>query len=110
MPEDVRQIIVVDNASEDGSVEWLRGQKDILLIENQENRGFPAGCNQGIAAADADADIFLLNNDTILPENALFWLRMGLYESEKNGAVGSVSNCVGNHQQAGGIRGGRRPA
>ncbi len=105
VPEDVRQIIVVDNASEDGSVEWLRGQKDILLIENQENRGFPAGCNQGIAAADADADIFLLNNDTILPENALFWLRMGLYESEKNGAAGSVSNCVGNHQQAGGIRG-----
>lgn len=91
-PESAREIIVVDNASEDGSVEWLRKQKDILLVENKENRGFPAGCNQGIERSSARADIFLLNNDTILPENALFWLRMGLYDDEKNGMAGSVSN------------------
>ena len=104
VPESARQIIVVDNASEDGSVEWLREQTDILLIENQENRGFPAGCNQGIIASDADADIFLLNNDTVLPENALFWLRMGLYSDERNGAAGSVSNYVRNNQRAEGVQ------
>lgn len=93
------QIIVVDNASSDGSVEWLREQKDIFLIANEENKGFPYACNQGIAAADTDADIFLLNNDTIVPKNALHWLQMGLYSDEKVGAVGSVSNNVVNYQQ-----------
>lgn len=96
---DTYELIVVDNASTDGIVGWLRVQDDIKLIENKENRGFPYGCNQGIAAAGADSDIFLLNNDTIVPENAVFWLRMGLYEDEKTGAAGSVSNNVVNYQQ-----------
>lgn len=93
------QIVVVDNASGDGVTEWLREQEDVTLIANQENKGFPYACNQGIAAADKEADIFLLNNDTIVPKDALFWLRMGLYENEKVGAVGSVSNNVVNYQQ-----------
>ncbi len=94
IPESAREIIVVDNASEDESVKWLREQADVILIENEKNLGFPAGCNQGILAASGESDIFLLNNDTILPENALFWLRMGLYDREDNGAVGSVSNVA----------------
>lgn len=94
-PESAREIVVVDNGSSDGSVEWLRAQPDIILVENKENRGFPGGCNQGIQASSGDSDIFLLNNDTMLPENALFWLRMGLYEKEKNGSAGSVSNYAG---------------
>lgn len=93
------ELIVVDNASTDGIQEWLRKQEDIRLIENEENRGFPGGCNQGIAAAKGDADIFLLNNDTIVTRDAIFWLRMGLYEEERTGAVGSVSNQVVNYQQ-----------
>lgn len=102
-PESAREIVVVDNGSKDGSVEWLREQKDILLVENKENMGFPGGCNQGIRASSKSSDIFLLNNDTILPENALFWLRMGLYHSEENGAAGSVSNCAGGQVVASGI-------
>ncbi len=94
-PESSREIIVVDNGSKDGSVEWLMQQPDIILVENKENMGFPKGCNQGIEASSKGSDIFLLNNDTILPENALFWLRMGLYDKEENGAAGSVSNCAG---------------
>lgn len=91
-PESAREIIVVDNGSGDGSVEWLREQKDIMLVENRENRGFPAGCNQGILAGSKESDIFLLNNDTVLVANSLFWLRMGLYDQKENGAVGSVTN------------------
>ena len=98
-PESAREIIVVDNASTDGSVQWLKVQKDIKLIENEHNVGFPAGCNQGICLAQQDSDIFLLNNDTILTPNSLFWLRMGLYESEAVGSCGSVSNYVSNYQQ-----------
>ena len=92
------QIVVVDNASTDGSVDYLKQQDDIRVIYNSENAGFPRGCNIGIAAADMDADIYLLNNDTIMPPNALFWLRIGLYESETVGSVGSVSNYVSNYQ------------
>lgn len=105
VPESAREIVVVDNASEDGSVEWLREQGDIILVENTENAGFPKGCNIGIEAADRENDIFLLNNDTLMVDNALFWLRMGLYESDEVGTTGSVSNYCGNMQQvAGNIR------
>lgn len=97
-PESAREIIVVDNASVDGSVEWLKKQTDIKLLCNSENQGFPRGCNQGIALAEKDSDIFLLNNDTVMTGNALFWLRMGLYENEQNGSTGCVSNFVSNNQ------------
>lgn len=93
------KIIVVDNASTDGIAKWLSEQDDITLITNKENKGFPYACNQGIAAADSGADILLLNNDTIVPENALYWLREGLYSDERVGATGSISNNVVNYQQ-----------
>ena len=98
-PQSAYEIIVIDNASNDGSVQWLRKQQDITLQCNEENVGFPAGCNQGIKLAQKDSDIFLLNNDTVLPPNALFWLRMGLYKGDNVGATGAVSNCVSNFQQ-----------
>ena len=93
------ELVVVDNASSDGALQWLRQQKDVHLLENQENQGFPCGCNQGIALAEKSSDILLLNNDTLVPENAVFWLRMGLYQEEGIGATGSVSNNVVNYQQ-----------
>lgn len=93
-----REIIVVDNASKDNSVVWLKQQEDIKLLCNKENCGFPMGCNQGIRMAEKESDILLLNNDTIMTENALFWLRMGLYEDEQIGSTGSVSNYVSNGQ------------
>lgn len=93
------ELIVVDNASSDGIVDWLKAQSDIKLICNEENRGFPGGCNQGIKAAAPENDIFLLNNDTIVFPNAIFWLRMGLYENVQIGAAGSVTNNAGNDQR-----------
>lgn len=96
------RILVVDNASEDGIREWLREQKDVLLIENQSNVGFAPACNQAVRMlreTGGREDIFLLNNDTRLTPNALFWLRMGLYQEERVGAVGSLSNYAGNRQQ-----------
>lgn len=98
-PESAYEIVIVDNASVDGSVEWLKKQSGIVLRCNEENVGFPIGCNQGIELSQKENDIFLLNNDTVLPPNALFWLRMGLYESKKVGATGSVSNYVSNFQR-----------
>lgn len=96
--EQMADIIVVDNGSTDGVTEYLENQKDIILIKNDENVGFPKGCNIGIDAADNGQDIFLLNNDTRLCRDSLYWLRMGLYENEKVGATGAVANYCGSDQ------------
>lgn len=94
---DSYEIIAVDNASSDGICEWLQEQEDITLIRNQQNVGFPAGCNQGIQAA-GNQDILILNNDIELQPNSVFCLRMGLYESGQVGAAGCVTNYAGNGQ------------
>lgn len=93
--KDMVDIIVTDNASTDGVTEYLESLDDIVLIKNEENAGFPKGCNIGISRTDSQ-DIFLLNNDTRLTKNALFWLRMGLYEDKSVGATGAVANyaCI----------------
>jgi N-acetylglucosaminyl-diphospho-decaprenol L-rhamnosyltransferase len=58
------QVIVVDNASTDGSVEMVETEFPIVqLICNAENRGFPAANNQGMAVADGRY-VLLLNPDT----------------------------------------------
>lgn len=97
-PESAREIVIVDNNSQDDSVEYLRQQDDIVLVENDFNAGFPGGCNIGIKASKKENDIFLLNNDTVLCANSLYTLRMGLYEKENYGTAGSMSESDCNHQ------------
>ena len=97
-PESAREIVIVDNNSQDDSVAYLRQQDDIVLVENDFNAGFPGGCNIGIKASKKENDIFLLNNDTILCANSLYTLRMGLYEKENYGSAGSVTNNCANLQ------------
>lgn len=63
------KVIVVDNGSTDGTVNYLRDVKEIHLIENKKNLGFPRAVNIGIQAAPKDADIVLLNNDIELIED-----------------------------------------
>ncbi len=103
VPAGTYKIAVVDNASTDGAAQWLRNQEDILLIENEENAGFGPACNQAVAATIGTEyesyDVFLLNNDTRLAENSLYFLKKALYEREDTGAVGSISNYAGNRQQ-----------
>src|SRR4051794_199713 len=62
--ETEREVIVVDNGSNDGTREWLARQPDVQAILNEENRGFAKACNQGADAARGEAVLFL-NNDTI---------------------------------------------
>ena len=70
-PVTPHQIIVVDNASADGSVEAIRARwPGITLVEQPSNVGFAAGNNAGIRASDG-ALILLLNNDTIVPAGAI---------------------------------------
>lgn len=58
------EIILVDNGSTDGSVEFLRQRyPDVRLIVNQRNLGFAAGNNQAIRASRSKF-VATLNNDT----------------------------------------------
>lgn len=68
------KIIVVDNASTDGSQEFLRRNfSEITLIENEMNLGFGGGLNTGIIEAEKRcADYALcLNNDVVVDKNIL---------------------------------------
>lgn len=87
------EIIVVDNHSTDGTVEWLQSQKDIRTIFNNENVGFPKGCNQGIQIATGE-NILLLNNDVVVTKYWLDHLLACLYSADDIGAVGPVTNSA----------------
>ena len=92
------EIIVIDNASTDDTINYLKEIKDIKVILNKENLGFPKGCNQGINFADKENDILFLNNDTLVTTNWLDNLKTCLYSDKKIGAVGPVCNKNENRQ------------
>ncbi len=93
---DSYQLIVFDNGSTDGVAKWLakfgEEHEEAYIVLSEENLGFSGGCNEGFKYAEDDYDVFFLNNDVRVPANALFWLRMALYESEEIGGVGAVQN------------------
>jgi GT2 family glycosyltransferase len=65
------EIIVVDNASSDGSQGVVRSEfPGVTLIENETNKGFAAANNQGLAISNGNR-ILLLNPDTIVLESAI---------------------------------------
>lgn len=65
------EVIVVDNASTDGSVEMVKNDfEQAVLIENAENRGFATANNQGIAIAKGRY-VLLLNSDTVVLDGAI---------------------------------------
>jgi hypothetical protein len=71
------ELIVVDNASRDGSLERLPRDPRLQLLRNPDNRGFGTACNQGAAMAHGDALLFL-NPDCVLPREAVAQLRARL--------------------------------
>jgi GT2 family glycosyltransferase/glycosyltransferase involved in cell wall biosynthesis len=95
------EVIIVDNASTDGTCEYLQEWKtfdpNYHIILNDKNRGFPAGNNQGIIDAKGDYLVFL-NNDVVVTEN---WLE-GLIECAESdptvGIVGPMTNYISGPQ------------
>jgi len=67
----IHEIIVIDNASTDDSVEMIRHNfKHIKLITNKKNIGFAAGNNLGLHQAKGRY-VLLLNSDTLVQDGAL---------------------------------------
>jgi N-acetylglucosaminyl-diphospho-decaprenol L-rhamnosyltransferase len=82
------QIIVVDNASVDGSAEMVRGEfPHVHLIANEKNVGFTGGNNQGLAASDGRYAL-LLNPDTEVVGDALGEMVGFMEERPRVGALG----------------------
>ncbi len=91
------EIIVVDNASTDGSKEELRSRRDITLVENQTNIGCPPARAQALTLATGDYVVFL-DNDTIVTPR---WLTTFLEHAKANpliGIMGPRSNYVSGSQ------------
>jgi GT2 family glycosyltransferase len=86
-------IIVVDNGSEDGSVEAIKASfPQIALLEMGENLGFVGGNNQGISYAleHNAAFILLLNNDTEVAPDFLDIMVKVLADAPQTGIVGPL--------------------
>lgn len=93
------EIIVVDNASSDGSQaflsEWVKGASNRKIILNDDNRGFAAANNQGLAAADGEY-LVLLNNDTHVTPGWIGTLIRHMQRDQDIGLIGPVTNNIGN--------------
>lgn len=93
------EVIVVDNASSDGSPdflrEWAQGAENRRLVLNDENLGFAAANNQGLAIADGEY-LTLLNNDTFVTPGWLRTLSRHLQRDPTLGLLGPVTNNIGN--------------
>ncbi|MDR4508971.1 MAG: glycosyltransferase [Candidatus Brocadiaceae bacterium] len=95
------EIIFVDNGSTDGTIDFLEKIIDqntnYKLIKNNENKGFSAGNNLGIAAAKGTY-VMLLNNDVLVSD---YWLRSMvrcIEKDEKIGMVGPITNFISGRQ------------
>ena len=92
------ELVFVDNGSQDDTVNYLQSLGNVKLICNTENRGFPAGANQGIRAASG-RQILLLNNDTVVTTGWLQRLLRALHSAPDIGLAGPCSNCVSGGQE-----------
>jgi GT2 family glycosyltransferase len=102
------EVIVVDNASRDDSLAWLRSgdprsllaSAPLRLVENRENRGFGAANNQAMALSRAPF-LFLLNSDADLTPGAADALLATLKSETSAGVVGPrLLNGDGSLQQS----------
>lgn len=90
------EIVIVDNASADDSLDQLRASEllaplisnqQLRVLQNSENRGFGAANNQGFAATDSPF-VFLLNLDTEVRAGTIDTLMQSLASDETIGVCG----------------------
>ncbi len=100
------RLIIVDNGSEPHIREFLRNVRpqgairEVTLIQNDINRGFPGGMNQGLHASRA-AYVCLLNNDLLFTSG---WLSRMLEVAQTHPNIGVLnpsSSTLGDHPPSG---------
>jgi GT2 family glycosyltransferase len=81
-------VIVVDNASPDGSAEMVRATfPHVTLRARTTNIGYGAAANEAVAACDADY-VLLLNSDTLLQADSVVALQSYLDQHPQTAVVG----------------------
>jgi FkbM family methyltransferase len=91
------EIIVVDNASTDGSLDFLRSLPNILLVENKTNIGCPPARAQAMALAKGGYVVFL-DNDTVVTPGWLTKFQQYFKMDPQLGLLGPRSNFVSGPQ------------
>ncbi len=81
-------VIVVDNGSTDGTVDYLRSLDWVTPVFNEKNLGFVRGNNMGIEMAGPDSDIILLNNDIEIYDPS--WIEKLQTTAYADGTIGIV--------------------
>lgn len=95
------EIIVVDNASSDGSADMVASEfTEVLVVRNEKNEGYASGNNQGARISRGECILFL-NSDTEVLPNALERMVAFLRENRAVGGVGcKLLNPDGTIQKA----------
>jgi GT2 family glycosyltransferase len=91
------EIILVDNASSDGSKEFYSTNERIKYIYSTENLGFGKANNIGIDVA-LGKYVFMLNSDTIVLDDVL-WKLFDFAEKQVDNNLGAVGTCLINKEK-----------
>lgn len=102
-PLDV-EVIVVDNASTDGSLDSLAELPYVQIVNNETNRGFAAACNTGIGRATTADYLLFLNPDCVVAPDTLVNLLKAVTGDDSVGMVGGLLINLDGSEQAGGRR------
>ncbi len=97
------RVIIIDNASRDGSQTLLKGwsrkrRGRVIFIQNKDNKGFARACNQGLELVDAGEYVCLLNSDLMVPSGWALRLRDHFSDTDRVGAVGPLGRGIGGFQ------------
>jgi GT2 family glycosyltransferase len=89
-------VCVIDNGSNDGSVQWLKETyPQVSIIENDENMGFAAAVNQGIRAAESPY-VCTLNNDVVVDTG---WTGHLVAVADEDDAIGMCASKLMFYQE-----------
>ncbi|MCF6318225.1 MAG: glycosyltransferase family 2 protein [Proteobacteria bacterium] len=98
--QQVSEIIVVDNDSQDGSMDLINESDKVKKVFRQENYGFASSCNFAAKITTSDTLLFL-NPDCIVKDNTVDLLLDYFDKEEKAGIIGvRVNNPDGSEQRA----------
>ena len=100
------QIIIINNASTDGTRDWLienvipagSGNVTICVLNESENLGWVGGINKGLDYVDLDSDFIIFSNNDVVISEAGWERRLLSHFDSTVGAVGPVSNYVAGRQ------------
>jgi GT2 family glycosyltransferase len=96
-------VVVVDNASTDGTVDRVPHADRVRVLSNRTNRGFAAAVNQGIEALPAEEAVLILNPDAV-PVQGIEELERTVQREGVGASTGRLLDAHGRDQHGFNIR------